>query len=143
MKQDIVYFELNNWFSGRDYPNEEPFKSWMGNDINLRFSNDEWVRENKLCVYESNVDMSINFCITATRKWVMENCPKLLSTDIGVITTQISDNNGEWESVQEVWSYRKFLRFPDEDGEVYGKFGCPFLEYSEENIGVHWWEDDE
>ena len=26
---DIVYFELNNWFAGRDYPDAEPFLSWM------------------------------------------------------------------------------------------------------------------
>lgn len=26
---DIVYFEVNNWIQGRDYPDEEPFLSWM------------------------------------------------------------------------------------------------------------------
>ena len=26
---EVVYFELNNWFSGRDYPDAEPFLSWM------------------------------------------------------------------------------------------------------------------
>ena len=30
---EIVYFELNNWFSGRDYPNEEPFTTWCDDDL--------------------------------------------------------------------------------------------------------------
>lgn len=37
---DIVYFELNNWFRGRDYPNDEPFVSWMSNDLQLKFNNE-------------------------------------------------------------------------------------------------------
>ena len=30
---DVVYFELNNWFSGRDYLSEEPIYSWLCNDL--------------------------------------------------------------------------------------------------------------
>ena len=25
--EEIIYFELDNWFCGRDYPNAEPFTS--------------------------------------------------------------------------------------------------------------------
>ena len=115
---DIVYFELNNWFSGRDYPNAEPFLSWMKDDLNQKFRDEEWIKENKLVVVESLVDMSMNFCITATKEWVEENCHELLST------------------------YKNFVRKPKDDEDVpYGRFGCPFLEYKEENIGYHYAEE--
>lgn len=117
---DIVYFELNNWFSGRDYPNAEPFLSWMKDDLNQKFRDEEWIKENKLVVVESLVDMSMNFCITATKEWVEENCHELLST------------------------YKNFVRKPEDDEDVpYGRFGCPFLEYKEENIGYHYAEEVE
>jgi hypothetical protein len=108
----IVYFELNNWTPGVDYPDDEPFTTWIGNDLKIVFNNEEWVKKNKLCVVQSLVDMSSNYCITATEDWVLENCPKLLT------------------------EYKEFLRFPDEDGDVYGQFDNQFLEYSEENFGI-------
>ena len=117
---DIVYFELNNWFSGRDYPNAEPFLSWMRDDLNQKFRDEEWIKENKLVVVESLVDMSTNFCVTATKEWVEENCHELLST------------------------YKNFVRKPEDDEDVpYGRFGSPFLEYKEENIGYHYAEEVE
>lgn len=33
MNDIIYYFELNNWFPGRDYPDDEPFISWMNEEI--------------------------------------------------------------------------------------------------------------
>lgn len=116
---DIVYFELNNWSCGKDYPDEEPFISWMGDDLKLIFRNEEWVKENKLCVVLSRVDLSTNFCVTAPRKWVEQNCPSLLTI------------------------FTQFLRKQDEDGYVYGRFGTEFLPYEEENIGVSWVEDED
>lgn len=114
--EDIVYFELNNWFAGRDYPDEEPFASWMGRNI---FENEKWVKENRLCVVAGIVDMSQNFCVTAPREWVERLCPKLLT------------------------EHRNFLRHPDEDGDVYGQFDHQFLPYTEENVGVTWVEEDD
>ena len=29
----------------------------------------------------------------------------------------------------------KFIREPDENNEIFGRFGCPFKTYTEENIG--------
>ena len=57
---EVVYFELNNWFAGRDYPDEEPFISWMNVDVHTtKFEdNEEWVKENRLCVAWDFVDMS-------------------------------------------------------------------------------------
>ena len=116
---DIIYFELNNWFCGRDYPNDEPFKSWMSDDLHIKFNNEDWIKENKLCVVKTFVDMSCNFCITATREWVEKNCPKLLN------------------------EYKQFLRLPDEFGDVEGRFGTTFLDYCEANIGLEDREEDD
>ena len=72
--EDIVYFELNNWFAGKDYPAEEPFLSWMSGFHN-QFCNEDWIKEHKLIVVKSIVDLSSNVCITAPGKWVEDNCP--------------------------------------------------------------------
>lgn len=111
-----IYFELNNWAPGRDYPDVFPFDVWMDDDCNLAFENEAWVIQNNLCVVMSFVDMSVNFCITTTEEWVQHNCPELLT------------------------KYTNFLRQPDEDGDVYGRFGHEFLPYEKENIGVHFVE---
>lgn len=115
---ESVYFELNNWFAGRDYPDNERFLKWMGNDLNLAFDNEEWVTTNKLCVVRTIIDQSINFCITATKEWVNENCPEILT------------------------EYAQFLREPDENGDVCSRFGMSFLEYCDENIGITEVEDE-
>lgn len=111
---EIVYFEFNNWFPGIHYPDDEPYLTWLGDDLNIIFLDDEqWVRDNKLCVVFYVIDQSLNFLITATRKWVEQNCPTLLT------------------------KYTKFLRYPDEDGRICGRFrDIEFLPYKEENIGV-------
>ena len=114
---NVVYFELNNWFAGEHYPSEDPFLTWIGCGLNIYFDNEDWVKENKLCVVESIIDQSLNFCITATKEWIEENCPRLLT------------------------EYTKFLRHPDEYGDVYGQFGNKFLEYSEDNIGITYIDD--
>lgn len=117
---ELVYFELNNWFTGRDYPDCEPFLSWMGNDLKIKFRDEDWVKENKLVVVESFVDMSLNYCIIATKEWVQLNCPELLTKHI------------------------QFVRYSEEDDELpEGRFGCPFLQYDEDNIGCHYAEEKE
>ena len=45
MGSDVIYFSINNWFRGRDYPIGEPFDSWM-REYKLT---DEWCKENKIC----------------------------------------------------------------------------------------------
>jgi len=111
--EEIIYFELNNWWPGSNYPDEEPFLTWLSDDLAIYFEDEKWVKENKLCVGVDFVDMSLNFCIIAKKEWIQDNCPKLLT------------------------EYKKFLREPDEDGCVYGHFGHKFLEYKEDNIGIH------
>ena len=120
---EIIYFELNNWRPGDDYPAAEPYDSWVQmreeKSYYINFRNRDWIEENKIIVVESFVDMSQNFCVTAPKEWVMENCPDLLT------------------------KYTKFLREPDEYNEVKGRFGCPFKEYKEENIGYWFAEKDD
>ena len=125
---DIIYFELNNWFIGRDYPNEEPFLTWMSEN---KFSDDKWCKENKLVVVKSYVDMSLNFCIAATMKWVEGNCPKLLSSDFCVYKVIKYSKN---ENITEIHTkpYFEFLR-PYGENPNFGYF----MEYKEENFGLH------
>lgn len=79
MENEIIYFELNNWMTGTDYPAEEPFFSWMGQLKNIPFENRNWVKENKLCVVCSVIDMSLNYCITATKEWVEKKLSKIVN----------------------------------------------------------------
>lgn len=115
---DVVYFELNNWSRGSDYPNAEPFLSWFAVDWAIPFRSDEWCKANRLCVVAKRVDMSQNFCITATKEWVQRYCPELLT------------------------KYREFVWEPDENGCVEGNFSY-FLDYTPENFGVHYDLSDE
>lgn len=125
--EEIVYFELNHW-SDKYYPPVEPFISWMSDYYEtpeeeekswVRNSDimDQWYKDNQLCVVLSFVDMSLNFCVTARKSWVKENCPKL-------------------------FEYPQFLRQPDEYGDVEGYFGGHFVEWSENNFGL-WYDEEE
>lgn len=142
--EKIIHFELNNWFSGRDYPDCEPFKSWIKNNT---LSSDEWAKENKLVIGAGTFDMSMNWLISARESWVKENCPILLSNEEYSYTTIMHDASGTHETTCKA-KYSQFLREPDEDGDVYGKFDWKFPEYSEENYGVHYidemdyWDDE-
>ena len=78
---DVVYISVNNWFCGRDYPDTPNFRKWLGNDLKQSFSNNDWVKENKLCVNAGNIDMSSNYTITAPKEWVEQNCSELLTDD--------------------------------------------------------------
>ena len=138
---EVVYFELNNWFPGRDYPDAEPFVTWCGNDFNLCFNDVDFVIKNKLCVVRQRIDMSVNWCVTEPKSFVLENCPKLLSDETYSTLFVRSGKDGEKKYVEE-FSYNQFLRCPDDDGDVYGKFNTLFLPWSEENIGITYLEDD-
>lgn len=119
---EIVYFELNNWKVGEDYPAAEPFLTWMRNDFKQYFGHDQWAKYNELVVVRSTIDLSSNYCIAAKKEWVEKHCPELLT------------------------EYREFLREPEEedyDDLPTGRFGGPFMEYKEENFGVHWAREEE
>ena len=113
-KDEIIYFHLNNWYAGENYPNAEPFLTWIRGDGLSLLNTDKFAKENKICVVVYPVDMSISYNITAPKKWVEENCPELLT------------------------KYKKFIVEENEDGFRYGPYTeNEFLEYTEENIGLH------
>lgn len=111
--KDIVYFELNDWVCGEFYPDEDPFLSWMQGEV--RFLDENWVKANKLVVVTCLVDMSIAVCVSAPKSWVMIHCPRLLT------------------------EHTQFLRYKNKKNTVEGEF-ADFLEYTPENIGVHFVE---
>ena len=158
-KNDVVYFSVNNWFCGRDYPDTPNFRKWLGDDLYQSFRNDVWCKENKLCVYYGIVDMSQNYTISAPREWVEKNCPELLTDDEYTYYTMISRPKKKklfggyvYETVKEECKkkYSDFVYDPElvEEGECDRIGDMPFREYCEENFGseyyeTHWWGDDE
>lgn len=139
--EEIVYFEINNWFCGRDYPNDEIFYKWISD---CQFRDDEWCKQNKLCVMCGAIDMSMNYCVAAPKSWVEKNCPKLLTDEEYEYKIITSGWDKETNDVKETITtytkkYSDFLCHPDEDGYVYGHIsGWEFPEYKEENFGVTW-----
>ena len=140
MTEEIIYFSVNNWFSGRDYPPTKNFKKWLGDDLNQTFRNDEWAKKNKLCIYYGVIDMSQNYTISAPRSWVEKNCPELLTDEeYTYVICSYSKDVEKRETIK--GKYSDFVDHPDEDGEVTARFDWPYLEYKEENFGCHWYEE--
>ena len=149
--EEIVYFEINNWFAGKDYPNDEIFYKWIKD---YQFRNDEWCKQNKLCVMCGAIDMSMNYCVAAPKSWVLENCPKLLTDEeyeYKIITSGWDKETGKVKETVKTHKkkYSDFLCQPDKYGDVYGHIAddwC-FPEYKEENFGVtwndSWWGDSD
>lgn len=149
MKEDVIYFSVNNWFCGEDYPPTENFKKWLGDDLNQTFRSDKWAKENKLCIYCGVIDMSQNYTVAAPREWVEKNCPELLTdeeyTYETITRTPKKKLLGGYEYVEKIIEHKKkysdFVDHPDENGDVEARFGWPYLEYKPENFGVRWYEE--
>jgi len=110
----IIYFSVNDWGPGNFYPDTDNFRKWLVEEPENYFGNDNWVKENKLCIVVDMIDMSCNYTVSAPIQWVKENCLEILGSD--------------------------FQYFPDE-GKEYPEqdhLFTPFLEYLEENIGLHY-----
>lgn len=107
MEKEIIYFELGSLQPLLDYPDEDPFLSWMGyyDPTMLPIMLDSpWCKQHKICVKSSIENGAFRFKITATKDWVNRMCPRLLQF------------------------YTDFVVENPEPGE--------FLEYTEENFGV-------
>lgn len=153
MKDDVIYISVNNWFSGRDYPPTPNFEKWLGNDLQQAFENDEWAKKNELCIYHGVLDMSVNYTISAPRKWVEKNCPELLTDKEYTYTMRISDYSSgsfKWKDEECTKKYSDFVYKPYEGDETpdEDRYGMPFREYCKENFGseyyeTHYWEDDD
>ena len=158
---DVIYFSVNNWMGGTNYPPTENFKKWLRDDLNQSFRNDTWCKENKLCVYYGAVDMSTNYTVSASREWVEKNCPELLTDDEYTYITRTGkyerkskfskDVELVWEDIEHKKKYSDFVYTPEEgeglpDNDYIGKM--PFRKYCEENFGceyyeTYWWKDSE
>lgn len=139
--EEVIYFSVNNWFSGRDYPSTENFKKWLEDDLNQTFQNDEWAKENNLCIYYGCIDMSFNYTVAAPRSWVEKNCPELLTDDEFTYRTCIYSKDGD-KVIEHKKKYSDFVDKPDKNGNIRDRFGWPYLEYKSENFGVHYYSDD-
>lgn len=136
---DVVYFSVNNWFGGRDYP-ELPIIEHGLYDEGW-FSKNDWVEEQKLCIKAGPIDMSMNYCITAPRSWVEDNCPELLTDEEYTYDLILHDSTGD-HRVTYTKKYSDFVFEPNEDDGVEDRFGWSFLDYNEDNIGITWCSDD-
>ena len=159
MMNNVIYFSVNNWFCGRDYPDTPNFRKWLGDDLNQSFRNDKWCKENKLCVYYGCVDMSQNYTVSAPREWVEKNCPELLTDDeyVYYIITHRPKKKKlfggyVYEDVKEEHrkKYSDFVYSQEDvdEGECDRVGDMPFREYCEKNFGseyyeTYWWGDDE
>ncbi len=145
--EEIIYLEFNNWFGGRDYPEIPNIEEWVGGCDRLGYNspllNDEWCKAQKICVKVGNIDMSINFCITALRSWVEQNCPECLTDDTYTENFCYSNGQEQWTKTEK-YSFDRFRRMPEDGDEtVYGRFGWRFLEYKEENFGCIWRDEED
>ncbi len=132
---EIIYFEINSWFSGRDFPDDPIFKVWVRDD---QFGDDDWCKKNKLCVMKGPIDMSISWCVAAPKEWVLENCPDLLSDKRMTFTLCTYGFGGEKRETY-TKGYADFLCHPNQEGKVYSRIGhWLFPEYCPENYGVTW-----
>ena len=137
--KDIIYFSFNNWFGGRDYPIGEKYSKLVNEHY---FNHEDWVIENKLVVVTGALDMSMNWCVAAPKQWVEEYLPELL-TDNEYEYSLIQYYQGEEIRKTYIKKYSDFVYFPNEDDYLIDRYGMPFIIYSEENIGVHWWDEYE
>ena len=139
----IIYFSVNNWFSGRDFPPTPNFKKWLGNDLQQVFENDEWAKKNKLCIYHGVLDMSFNYTVSAPRAWVEKNCPELLTDEeYEYVMCTYGEEGKTCETIKKKYSdfvYKPYEgdETPDED-----RFGMPFRKYCKENFGSTYYETD-
>lgn len=158
-KPDVIYFSVNNWFCGENFPPTENFKKWLSNDLNQTFRNDTWCKENKLCVYYGCVDMSQNYTVSAPREWVELNCPELLTDEEYTYVTRVGRPKKKlfggyeyvWEEETHTKKYSDFVYTPEFEGDTpdNDRIGdMPFRVYCEENFGskyyeTNWWGDED
>lgn len=138
---EIIYFSVNNWFSGRDYPPTPNFKKWLGNDLQQTFENDKWAKKNKLCIYHGVLDMSFNYTVSAPRAWVEKNCPELLTDEeYNYVMCTYHAEGKTCETIKK--KYSDFVYKPYEGDETPDKdrFGMPFRKYCKENFGSKYYE---
>ena len=136
---EIIYLQFNNWFSGRNYPREEPFIEWVAK---RKLCDDEWCKEQGICVNVEPIDMSVNYIVAAPKSWVEENCPMLLTDESYTYTVNSKRGDEiEWRQEEHTRRYSDFVVKPDEDGEYHPWYDAKMV--MEFVPGVHWIEEGE
>lgn len=132
MSKDLIYFSVDDWSCGEDYPDKEPFITWFTsnyenpNHITYKFEDDKWCKENKLVVVCTLLDLSLNFNIIAAKEWIERNCPYIIGSRFDY--TDKLERGSLWdEPVNKL------------EKDLYLGFWGHFLPYREENYGV-WYE---
>ena len=131
---DVIFFELNDWIYGRDYPVDESIATLVKTH---QFSSDSWCKSQGICVVAGHIDMSVNWCITAPKNWIEKVCLNMLTDKSYTYDVLINT-----EHTVKTKLYSDFIRYPDIYGNVYGRFGWNFLSYCEKNLGVHFCDED-
>ena len=116
---EVVHFEVTYDEPIGKFPRSEPFLTWMksdpdsGMELGVFFIKEYWCILNHLCVVTQIVDdISINFCVTATKKWVKKKCPVILDSE--------------------------FIVKPNKDGDYVGSLGNLFLDWNSDNWGIYY-----
>lgn len=137
---DVIYFSVRNNILGEDYPITLNFINWLAYN-NQYFLNDEWTRENKLCVYAGSIGTSLNYNISAPKSWVEKNCPELFTDDEYSYYGEVYIKN-IGKTITRVFrkKFSDFLDHPNVHGDVIDhKIGWAYPEYNEENFGTRWY----
>lgn len=129
---EIIYIDVDNWTCGEDYPDKEPFLTWMTpdydnpEDIIYKFEDDKWCKENKLVVVCTLLDMSLNFNIIAPKEWIEKTCPYIIDSQWDY--TKSKKRGSIWhDPVNET------------EASLYRGMEGHFLPYRKENYGI-WYE---
>ena len=79
--KQLVYFTVDNWSPGVDYPRCDNFENLYREDLDaFAFIDNEYCKENKLAVYCTTLDMSIAFTVVAPIGWCVKNSPEIIGS---------------------------------------------------------------
>lgn len=122
---DTVYFSINNWFGGCNYPITNQMIEWLRPGYeSMIFSNEEWDKKNKLIVCFNDYDMSDSYAVTASLAWVKRFFPEIL----GSVYEIISPDGSPPRAKRPFWKFKS----PKEEAGLYSCNGS-FLRYDNED----------
>lgn len=128
MKRDIVKFYINNWepdcpetCQGIDIFSKECFVTeyihiFGDSFYEFKFTDDDWCREQKICVLNDIADQSTDSFVVAPREWVEKNWPEII--------------NSEWDYTNKPSPFLSHPRLTNPEDI--------WLDYCEDNFGCDW-----
>ena len=110
---ELIKFWVNDWAPENDFPDEEPFSTWMQEEVFcdavLDGTADKYCKANKICAVYDLIDQSVEFSVVAPREWVETVCPCIIGT--------------KFEKKAEA-KIGRFVKFPEYKESNYGCFFC-------------------